>query len=70
MDPIHPIVPLAPGITPITPAPMAGRVDREGGRNPGQERDKRHDRPQDPEAEGDDIPSAGDDGLTHIDVTA
>ena len=33
MDPIHPIVPVAPNIPSITPAPMAGRVDRDGARS-------------------------------------
>ncbi len=44
MDPLHPIVPVAPNIPPVSPAPMAGRVDRDGGRNaqdPGQRRRKR-----------------------------
>jgi len=37
MDPIHPIVPLPPRIPQVTPAPMAGRVDRDGSRgNPDQ----------------------------------
>lgn len=33
MDPIHPIVPVPPNIPSITPAPMAGRVDRDGARS-------------------------------------
>ncbi|MFZ0973287.1 MAG: hypothetical protein WAN22_13740 [Solirubrobacteraceae bacterium] len=33
MDPIHPIVPVAPNIPSVTPAPMAGRVYRDGARS-------------------------------------
>ena len=33
MDPIHPIAALAPNIPPVSPAPMAGRVDRDGARD-------------------------------------
>jgi hypothetical protein len=72
MDPLHPIVPVAPNIPPVTPAPMAGRVDRDGGRNaqdPGQRRRKRE-----PVAGSDyyvdDVDEdEGDSGL-HISVTA
>ncbi len=42
MDPIHPIVPVQPNIPSVTPAPNAGRVDRDGARgNPGQDRRRR-----------------------------
>jgi hypothetical protein len=44
MDPIHPIVPRPPGITPITPAPMAGRIDREAARRDAEERKRRRKR--------------------------
>jgi len=71
MDPIHPISPVQPNITPITPAPLIGRTDRDGGR-PGPDQDKRRRRPPaqsstDPaldERDGDE-----DSGL-HINVTA
>jgi hypothetical protein len=33
MDPIHPIIPQQPTITPVTPAPMGGRIDRDTPRN-------------------------------------
>ena len=37
MDPIHPIVPVTPSIPSVTPAPTAGRVNRDGSRsNPDQ----------------------------------
>lgn len=67
MDPIHPIVPHPPSISPVTPAPMAGQVNRDGGRNPGEQRRKRRPPPDEPE-EGDGF--TGEDGLTHIDVNA
>lgn len=42
MDPIHPIIPVAPNIPPVTPAPLTGRVTRDGTRQrPGEERGRR-----------------------------
>lgn len=69
MDPIHQIVPVAPSIPPITPAPLIGGIDREGRRRGTDEerRRRRQPRPNDPavdERDGDENP-----GL-HVDVTA
>ncbi len=41
MDPIHPIVPVAPNIPSVTPAPMAGRVDRDGAQSNGDQGGRR-----------------------------
>jgi hypothetical protein len=69
MDPIHQIVPVAPSIPPITPAPLIGGIDREERRRGTDEerRRRRQARPNDPasdERDGDENP-----GL-HVDVTA
>ncbi|HKO28050.1 MAG TPA: hypothetical protein VJU80_11375 [Solirubrobacteraceae bacterium] len=69
MDPIHQIVPVAPSIPPITPAPLIGGIDREERRRGTDEerRRRRQARPDEPpadERDGDDNP-----GL-HVDVTA
>ena len=72
MDPIHPIIPVAPAIPTVTPAPLTGRIDRDKPhRDAGQDKRRRR-RPQ-PEAdpESQDTTREGDDdsGL-HINVTA
>ena len=71
MDPIHPIVPQPPALPPITPAPTAGRVDRDTRRpDPGPD-GKRRRRPA--PAQGRRPTQAyerGDDGGLHIDLTA
>ena len=74
MDPIHPIIPVAPSIPTVTPAPLIGRVDRDGPHNEAGDDKRRRPRPQPPEdpdtpdytydADGED-----DSGL-HINVTA
>jgi len=46
MDPIHPIVPLAPNIPSVTPAPMSGRVDRDGARGSADPDERRRRRPE------------------------
>ncbi len=71
MDPIHPIIPVAPKLPPITPAPMIGRVDRDGARR-GPDQDKRRRRslaqgPTDPVLDGHD---GDEDSGLHINVTA
>ncbi|HUJ34717.1 MAG TPA: hypothetical protein VLW51_05870 [Solirubrobacteraceae bacterium] len=79
MDPLHPIVPVAPNIPPVTPAPIAGRIDGNPAGN-NRDRDQRRRRRPESEAaahasiEGTDyyLGDAGDDdepGL-HINVTA
>lgn len=83
MDPIHPIIPQPPNIPPVTPAPTAGRIDREGKRQSDEWLDKRRRRravagPPNRADEGargdtrddhdDDEPELG--AGPHIDVTA
>jgi hypothetical protein len=80
MDPLHPIVPVAHNIPPVTPAPMAGPVDRDGGRNAPDPEERR--RKREPAAhasvEGSDyyVDDVGhddggdDDSELHINVTA
>jgi hypothetical protein len=80
MDAINPIVPVSPNIPPITPAPMARRVDRDSSRSGHGQDQRRRRRPQDdgdPSTAGSDqLDYAedyldGDDGSgLHIDVTA
>lgn len=78
MDPIHPIVSPPPVLPPITPAPMAGRVDRDAARGQGGEQKRRRRNPQsDPgEPEGrqdyayEDDGDDGEDPGFHISVTA
>jgi hypothetical protein len=41
MDPIHPILPTAPNIPPVTAAPLTGAVDRDARREKGAEADRR-----------------------------
>jgi hypothetical protein len=77
MDPLHPIVPVAQNIPPVTPAPMAGRVDRDGGRStqdPEQRRRKRepaaHATVEGTDYYVDDAVDDDDDSGLHISVTA
>jgi hypothetical protein len=79
MDPIHPIDPVAPNIAPVTPPPMAGRLDRDTPRGNGGKDGRRRKSPADPPAaqvsvEGADYslddPEDGDDSRLHISVTA
>jgi hypothetical protein len=79
MDPLHPIVPVPPNIPPVTPAPMAGTVNREGARNKADQDKRRRRRPEADAAahasvEGADYylddPGDDDDSGLHINVTA
>jgi hypothetical protein len=45
MDPLHPIVPVPPNIPPVTPAPMAGGVSRDGARRDSDQDKRRRKRP-------------------------
>jgi hypothetical protein len=79
MDPLHPIVPVPPNIPPVTPAPTAGAVNRDGARSNADQNRRRQNRPESDAAahasvEGADyyVDDPGDDdepGL-HINVTA
>jgi hypothetical protein len=77
MDPLHPIIPIPPHIPPVTPAPMAGRVDRDAshtGADPERRRRRRSANPDSSSydegeyAVGD--PGDEDDPGLHINVTA
>ncbi len=79
MDPIHPIAPIPPRIPPVGPAPMVGRIDRDGPHTSGGEDKRRRRRAQpgpdstDPADQrldyaADDPDGEPDTGL-HIDVT-
>jgi len=72
MDPIHQIVPVAPSIPPITPAPLIGRIDRDAPRRGLDEerRRRRPPRPEDPASEAAGERDGDDDQGLHIDVTA
>ena len=74
MDPLHPIVPIGPNIPPITPAPMVGRLDRDGSHTAdGQDKRRRRRPPADTAPGHDSLEYAADDELDgglHIDVTA
>jgi hypothetical protein len=80
MDPLQPILPVAPNISPITPAPMVGRVGPDSSRSGAGQDKRRRRRPQpDRGAEGMtgheldyavDFPEDEDDSGLHIDVTA
>jgi hypothetical protein len=72
MDPIHQIVPVAPRIPPITPAPLIGGIDRDNrrrGTDDGQRR-RRQGRPEDPAPQPSDGREGEDDSGLHVDVTA
>src|SRR5437763_290898 len=49
MDPLHPLLPVSPGIPPIAPAPRSGRVDRD----PRRRREERPPRREDEDARRD-----------------
>jgi hypothetical protein len=79
MDPLHPIVPVPPNIPPVTPAPMAGAVNRDGARSNADQNKRRQNRPESHAAahasvEGADYylddPGADDEPGLHINVTA
>jgi hypothetical protein len=72
MDPIHQIVPVAPSIPPITPAPLIGGIDREHPRRGPDEdrRRRRQPRPEDPTSAPSDERDGDDDSGLHVDVTA
>jgi hypothetical protein len=80
MDPIHPIVTPPPALPPIAPTSNAGRVDREGARGQGWDRQRRR-KPaggpapgtegrQDYSYDVEDDDDGPDDGGLHINVTA
>ena len=71
MDPIHPIVPITPGIGPMNPLPSTRRVDPDSQREHGRDArrgDKRQNarRGPAPEADGPDRP----DEALRVDITA
>ncbi len=72
MDPIHQIVPVAPSIPPITPAPLIGGIDREDRRRGTDEerRRRRRPRPEDPTSAASEERDGEDDSGLHVDVTA
>ena len=74
MDPIHPIVPVPPRIPPVSPAPLIGRIDREGAREKAEEEKRRRRRAASGAPQNGPIHHAdeadGDRPGTHIDVTA
>ena len=71
MDPIQQIVPVAPSIPPITPAPLIGGIDRNDRRRGTDEdrRRRRQPRPVDPSGAADERDGEDDSGL-HVDVRA
>jgi hypothetical protein len=71
MDPIHPILPTAPNIPPVTAAPVAARVDRDKPRQRGAGKDGRAGEERRGEADSQRRPEDDleDDG-PHIDLTA
>jgi hypothetical protein len=76
MDPIHPIIPTAPNLSPVAPAEAVTPTDRRVERQrQEEERERRRRRQQardsynDQESPSDDD-DAGDDGRLHVDVTA
>jgi hypothetical protein len=75
MDPIHPIIPTAPNLSPVVPAEAVTPTDRRVERQrQEQERERRRRRQQrdsynDQESPADDD-DAGDDGRLHVDITA
>jgi len=76
MDPIHPIPPTTPNIPPVSPSPLAGRVqrDRRRDRDPGQQapdRGRRDGREDYDDGDGDGLGEVAEDlGGPHIDVRA
>jgi hypothetical protein len=72
MDPIQQIVPVAPSIPPITPAPLIGGINREDRRRGADDehRRRRQPRPEDPASASTDERDGEDDSGLHVDVTA
>jgi hypothetical protein len=79
MDPLHPIVPVPPNIPPVTPAPTAGGVNRDGARTNADRDRRRRRRPESDAAahasvDGADYyvddPGDDDEAGLHINVTA
>jgi hypothetical protein len=79
MDPLHPIVPVPPNIPPVTPAPTAGAVNRDGARRNADQDRRRQNRSESDAAahasvEGADYyvddPGDDDEPGPHINVTA
>ena len=75
MDPIHPIVPTAPNIPPVAPAPGVTPTDRqverrrqEGERERRRRRQQHRDSYNGQESRGDDGDAGEDDGRLHVDV--
>jgi hypothetical protein len=68
MDPIHPIVPITPGVRPITALPATRRINPDSRRESG--RDPREGEPRDEPRR--DFTDDGDepDSTPHIDITA
>jgi hypothetical protein len=66
MDPLHPIIPIAPNIPPISPSPMVGGVSRDSARGGGGQ-DRRRRRDTAGSAGGGDSVSASYDGLEYAD---
>jgi hypothetical protein len=78
MDPLHPIIPIAPNIPPITGAPLVGGISRDSSRaGAGQDKRRRRSPAEDGSSSAsydgldyvDDADEDDDSGL-HIDVTA
>jgi hypothetical protein len=69
MDPIHQIVPVAPSIPPITPAPLIGGIDREDRRR-GSDEERRGRRQRRPEPGLSEERDGEDESGLHVDVTA
>ena len=72
MDPIHQILPVAPSIPPVTPAPLIGGIDRDARRGgPDEERRRRRQRrPEDSAPEASGLGDGEDGSGLHVDVTA
>jgi len=71
MDPIHPIVPVAPSIPAVAPAPMVGGVHRDASHTPADERRRRRrPAPGQVPADPDQPPADDDDSGLHVNVMA
>ncbi len=77
MDPIHPIVPHAPRISPVTSSPAVSRAQSQADERRRQSAEERRRRARD-QRSADELPDgpagpagpADDDGHPHIDITA
>jgi hypothetical protein len=67
MDPIHPIVPVTPGIGAVPPLTRTRRIDPNAERDPGRDPRGKHDPHQAP---GGTNPDDEGDGTPHVDITA